>query len=67
MYKGVRRRTEEEITMKERGVMTKTGIVISDSDEKKLKALIRSAQRRGFEEKQVIEKLEAALRSAVIL
>lgn len=47
--------------------MTKPGIMISDSDEKKLRALIRSAERRGSEEKQVVEKLEAALRGAVIL
>jgi regulator of nucleoside diphosphate kinase len=47
--------------------MTKPGIVISDGDEKKLRALIRSAERRGSEEKQVIEKLKTALRGAVIL
>ncbi|HAR97058.1 MAG TPA: nucleoside diphosphate kinase regulator [Deltaproteobacteria bacterium] len=47
--------------------MTKPGIVISDSDEKKLRALLRSAERQGSGEKQVIEKLEAALRGAVIL
>lgn len=47
--------------------MTKPGIVISASDEKKLRALIRSAERSGSEEKQVIEKLEATLRGAVIL
>ena len=47
--------------------MTKPGIVISDSDEKKLRALIRSAEQSGSEQKQVIEKLKAALRGAVIL
>lgn len=47
--------------------MAKEGIVISDSDQKRLRGLIRSAERRGSEEKQVIEKLEAALRTAVVL
>jgi regulator of nucleoside diphosphate kinase len=47
--------------------MERRAIVISDADEKRLKALIRRAEQSGSNDKSVLEKLEAALRGAVLL
>lgn len=47
--------------------MTTKQILIGDNDEKKLRALLRSAGQRDAAELSGIEKLEAALKRAVVL
>ncbi len=47
--------------------MTTKQILIGDNDEKKLRALIRSAGQRDAAENAAIEKLEAVMRRATVL